>query len=94
MRSEVYSWRLSSELKSELEREARQRKISVSSILETAVRNLLKNGGGVPENEDEEQRRLRIAAERSIGILASGESHRAETARDTLRKRLRRRRVR
>ena len=44
MRTEVYSWRLSGELKSDLEREARLRKVPVSSVLETAVRDWLKKG--------------------------------------------------
>jgi predicted transcriptional regulator len=93
MRDEVYSWRLSGELKSELEREARNRKVPVSSILETAVRDLLKNESN-DVAEDETQHKLRSAAERCFGALASGQSNRAETARDELRKRLRRRRVR
>ena len=42
MKTEVYSWRLSEELKLDLEREAYLRKVSVSSILETAVRDWLK----------------------------------------------------
>jgi len=42
MKTEVYSWRLSEELKSDLEREAYLRKVSVSSLLEMAVREWLK----------------------------------------------------
>ena len=38
MRTEVYSWRLSDELKSDLERESRLRQVPVSSVLEAAVR--------------------------------------------------------
>ena len=41
MKSRVYSWRLSEDLKSDLEREARERKLSVSSLLEQAARELL-----------------------------------------------------
>ena len=89
----MYSWRLSGELKSELEREARNRKVPVSSILETAVRDLLKNGSN-DVAEDETQHKLRSAAERCFGVLVSGQSNRAETARDELHKRLRRRHVR
>jgi len=90
MRTEVYSWRLSGELKSDLEREARLRKVPVSSVLENAVRDWLKKGDrDVPE--DEAQRRLHAAAANCFGVLASGNSRRAETARDALRKRLRRR---
>ena len=90
MRTEVYSWRLSGELKSDLEREARLRKVPVSAVLETAVRDWLKKGDAdVPE--DEAQRRLHTAAAGCFGVFASGNSRRAETARDVLRKRLRRR---
>jgi post-segregation antitoxin (ccd killing protein) len=90
MRTEVYSWRLSGELKSDLEREARLRKVPVSAVLETAVRDWLKKGD-TDVSEDEAQRRLHTAAANSLGVLASGNSRRAESARDTLRKRLRQR---
>ena len=90
MRSEVYSWRLSPDLKSDLEREARLRKVTVSSVLESAVRDWLKNGNA-DASDDEAQRRLHTAATACFGVLASGNSRRAETARDVLRKRLRRR---
>ena len=90
MRSEVYSWRLSADLKSDLEREARLRKVTVSSVLESAVRDWLKNGNA-DASDDEAQRRLHTAATACFGVLASGNSRRYETARDALRKRLRRR---
>jgi predicted transcriptional regulator len=90
MKTEVYSWRLSSELKSDLEREARLRKATVSRVLETAVRDWLKKGEkDLPGAEA--QRRLHAAAASCCGVLASGNARRAETARDALRKRLRRR---
>jgi post-segregation antitoxin (ccd killing protein) len=93
MRTEVYSWRLSGELKSDLEREARLRKVPVSAVLETAVRDWLKKSDkDVPE--DEAQRRLHTAAANCFGVLANGNPRRAETARDALRKRLRRRHAR
>ncbi len=90
MKTEVYSWRLSGELKSNLEREARQRKVSVSAVLESAVRDLLKKGDSATP-EDEKQRRLHTAAARCLGVLASGNSRRAETAREAVRTRLGRR---
>src|ERR1035441_6366169 len=71
MRTEVYSWRLSGELKSDLEREARLRKVPVSAVLETAVRDWLKKGD-TDISEDEAQRRLHTAAANSLGVLASG----------------------
>ena len=93
MRTEVYSWRLSGELKSDLEREARLRKVPVSAVLETAVRDWLKKGD-TDVSEDESQRQLQTAAANCLGVLASGNSRRAETARDVLRKRLRQRHAR
>jgi post-segregation antitoxin (ccd killing protein) len=88
MRTEVYSWRLSGELKSDLEREARLRKVPVSAVLETAVRDLLKSSEA-DAPEDETQRRLHTTAADCLGVLSSGNSRRAETARETLRDKLR-----
>jgi post-segregation antitoxin (ccd killing protein) len=93
MKTEVYSWRLSGELKSDLERRARLQKVPVSAVLETAVRDWLKHSDTeVPD--DEAQRRLQAAAADCLGTLSSGNARRAETARDGLRKRLRRRHAR
>jgi hypothetical protein len=93
MKNEVYSWRLSGELKSDLERKARLRKVPVSAVLESAVRDWLKNSDSEVPEEDA-QRRLQAAASNCFGTIASGNSLRAETARDAVRKRLRRRHAR
>ena len=90
MKTEVYSWRLSGELKADLEREARFRRVPVSAVLESAARDWLKNSEST-EPEDEAQRKLLAAAEGCFGVLSGGDPRRAETARDTLRKRLNRR---
>jgi hypothetical protein len=90
MKTEVYSWRVSSELKSDLEREARVRKISLSSLLDSAARDWLKRSK-TRGSEEEEQRRLHASAESCLGALASGNRYRAETARKLLRERLTRR---
>jgi hypothetical protein len=58
MKSEVYSWRVSVDLKTELEREAQRRKISVSAALDLAARDWL-DKGGVEIESDQEQLRLR-----------------------------------
>ena len=94
MKTEVYSWRLSEELKSDLEREARLRKVPVSAVLETAVRDWLELKKGDTISEDEAQSRLHSAAANCLGAIASGNLRRAETAREVLRERLKRRRVR
>lgn len=90
MRTEVYSWRLSGDLKSNLEREARLRKVPVSAVLETAVRDWLKKGE-TDLSEEDAQRRLHTAAATCFGVVASGNPRRSETARTALRERLKRR---
>jgi hypothetical protein len=91
MKTEVYSWRLSGELKSDLEREARLRKMPVSSVLDWAVRDWLKKSGADVAG-DAAQRELHAAAESCLGSFASGNSRRSETARKTVRGRLLRQR--
>jgi hypothetical protein len=93
MKTEVYSWRLSGELKSGLERQARLRKVSVSSILDIAVREWLRKSG-LDVAGDEAQRELHKSAAKCIGVLAGRNSRRAETAREMIRERLRRHRDR
>jgi hypothetical protein len=89
MKSEVYSWRVSTDLKTGLEREARRRKMSVSAVLDIAARDWLERGGEEIEG-DEEQPRLHKAASKCFGVLASGDAHRSENARQAVRLRLRR----
>ena len=93
MKTEVYSWRLTDELKSDLEREARLRKMSVSTVLDLAVREWLKKSA-LDVAGDAAQRELHEAADGCLGVLAGGSRHRAEAAREAVRKRLRRRHAR
>jgi len=90
MKTEVYSWRLSAELKSSLERQARLRKVRVASILNAAVRDWLERNSA-DSTSDEAQRRLHAAAANCFGAFAGGDTRRAETAAQTIRRRLRRR---
>ena len=53
METQVYSWRVSRELKTDLEQQARLRKTSVSAVLNLAVRDWLKQST-VTVGEDEE----------------------------------------
>jgi hypothetical protein len=90
MKTEVYSWRVSGELKRELEREARRRSATVSTILDLAARDwLAKSRAAV--SEDDAQQRLHAAAATCVGVFAGRNPHRAEEARATIRTRLRRR---
>ena len=93
MKTEVYSWRLTDELKSDLEREARLRKMSVSSVLDLAVREWLKKSA-LDVAGEAAQRELHKVADGCLGILAGRNRHRAESAREAVRKRLRRRHAR
>lgn len=91
MKTEVYSWRLSTELKLTLEQEARRRKMPLSAVLDTAVREWIENSRG-DAGSDEEQQRLRAAAMACVGSLTGGNPHRAENARQILRERLQQKR--
>ena len=89
MKAEVYSWRLSTDLKTDLEREARRRKLPLSAVLDKVVREWLKKNGGGPGDE-ESQRRLHQAAAKRLGAFAGGDAHRSEDVRRAVRRRLRR----
>ena len=87
MKTDVYSWRLSRELKSELERAARSRKVPVSKLLDMAAREwLAKNAADV--SSDEEQKRLHAAVEPFMGAFASGNPRRSQMVGEIVRKRL------
>lgn len=89
MKTEVYSWRVSTDLKTGLELEARRRKISLSAVLDLAAQEwLMKSGAG---DGDEQQRRLHQAASVCFGTLARGDARRSESVRQAVRQRLRRR---
>jgi hypothetical protein len=89
MKTEVYSWRVSADIKTSLEREARRRKISVSAALDLAARDWLQKSA-TAEEDDEEHLRLHKAASRYLGALASGNAQRSETVSQSVRQRLRR----
>jgi hypothetical protein len=88
MRTEIYSWRVSREMKSELEREARRRKLSLSAVLDLAASEWLKNSAAGADPEEEQERIRRSAAE-SIGSLAGPGGTRSATVREAVRERLR-----
>lgn len=93
MKTEVYSWRLSGQLKSDLERQARQHGVPLSSILDEAVRDWLEKNNG-DSSGDEAQRRLHAAAAGCFGAFAGGDSRRSEKASQAVRTRIRRRHAR
>ncbi len=87
MKTEVYSWRVSADLKTGLEREARRRRISLSAALDLAAREWLSKND--PETDDaSEQLRLQKAAAKCFGALTGSDAHRSENVRELLRQRL------
>src|SRR5689334_9503043 len=75
-KTEVYSWRVSRELKSELEEEARRRNLSLSAMLDLAVTEWL-NRRTDAVCDDEEQRRLQAVAAKYAGSIAGGDPTRS-----------------
>ena len=90
MKTHVYSWRLSGELKSELERAARLRRRPLSAVLEQAARDWLAQNSSELADDQETQRRLHAAAEPFIGCLAGNNPRRSEMVRELVREKLRR----
>ena len=90
MKTEVYSWRVSAELKMGLEQEAHRRKICLAALLDLAARDWLKKGGSELEDDDE-QVRLHKAASECLGAFAGGDPQRSKKAREAVLQRLRRR---
>jgi hypothetical protein len=87
MKTEVYSWRVATELKTGLEREARRRKTSVSAVLDQAAREWLRKSSA--KDEDREQSNLHKTAAKCFGAIASGDPHRSENARKAVQDHLR-----
>jgi predicted transcriptional regulator len=90
MKTHVYSWRVSAELKSDLQSAARQRNLSLSAVLDEAAREWLARSASA-EDGDEKQKRLMAAASKCFGSITGTDPRRAETASDSIRKSLRRR---
>jgi len=87
MKTEVYSWRVSSELKQSLEREARRRKVSIASILDAAARAwLAKSRASI--TDDEEQKRLHAAIEPLLSSISRDIPYSPEILRETIRRRV------
>lgn len=90
MKTEVYSWRLSRELKSDLERAARRRKVRISALLDMAMRDWLAKNA-VDVDDDDEQKRLHAAVAPYLGAIRGRKPRRSETASKVVENILRRR---
>ncbi len=90
-KTEVYSWRLSPRLKTELEEAARAERKSLAELLEQIAKEWLARSSEGNEDEREEQERIRARAMKVIGSLEGGDPHRSERVSEEVRARLRRR---
>jgi hypothetical protein len=72
MKSEVYSWRVSADLKAALEAEARHRNMSVSGLLDKIAREWIKGHQKERLDDETEQRRLHAEVAKFAGALSIG----------------------
>jgi hypothetical protein len=91
---QIYSWRLSAVRKRELEQAAREKKLSFGVLLDRIVAAWLETKRRASGDNAVVQRRLHAAAARCLGTIRGGDAHRSEGARELVRTRLKRRRVR
>ena len=84
MKGEVYSWRLSRELKDDLEQAARKDGVSLSRLLERIARDWLQHRSAAADDEAE-QERIRARAMRFVGSIQGGDPDRAAKAREQVR---------
>ena len=88
MKSEVYSWRLSRDLKSDLENAAHRERLSVAQLLERIAREWLQARASAVEDDEAEQERLRAIAMQFAGTLRSGDPELSEKVSERVRERL------
>lgn len=88
MKTEVYSWRISTELKGDLEEQARLEGKSLSALLQEFASEGLRvrrNGNG---DNGAEQAALRKRVMATVGTIHSGEPDLASRAREVVRERI------
>jgi flagellar motility protein MotE (MotC chaperone) len=90
MKTEVYSWRLSTHLKDELQEAARAERKSLSELLEEIAKDWLQRTRALGEDEKERQRRLHEEAMKFFGTIDGGPDL-AANARSEVRARIARR---
>lgn len=86
-RSEVYSWRVATEVKAALEDEARREGRSVAGLLEQIAIEWLRARRRESDSDDE-QARLHSVAARTFGTIGGGDPNRSTAVRTAVRRRL------
>ncbi len=93
-KSEVYSWRVSPDLKSALEHAAREERGSLGALIDRIAAEWLERKRRAARGDELTQRRLQAAAARCFGTIRGGDEYRSEKARELVRARLTKRRAR
>jgi len=85
MKTEVYSWRLSADKKSELEGEARRANTSLAALLDDITTDWLNQRRSGSQEDEAEQAAIRRRAAAAIGSIRSGDPTRASRASELVR---------
>jgi len=93
-KSEVYSWRMTPDLKAQLEQRAREEGIGLAALLERISREWLRAKAAESSADEREQARIKAAAMRAIGTLKGDDPERSERVRERVRARLAQQRAR
>lgn len=88
MKSEIYTWRVSPDVKSALETEARRKKVTLAALLDQLARQWLQDRRAQLAGEAAGQSRLHVQAQKSIGKIAGKNPSRAGSVRVLVRERL------
>jgi|SRR5579862_6241191 len=80
MKTEVYSWRLSTERKAELEDEARRERTSLAALLDQLTAEWLSARRSSRNGDEAEQAAIRKRAAAAIGSVSGGDSLRSSQA--------------
>jgi hypothetical protein len=87
-KSEVYSWRLAPDLKSQLEERAREEGIGLAALLDRISREWLRATSAASSDEEREQARLRAAVMLAIGTIEGDDPARSDRVSERVRQRL------
>jgi hypothetical protein len=90
MKSEVYSWRISSVTKDALEAEARRQRVPIATLLDRITKEWIESDRSGKAAE-KEQARLHTAVLKTVGTIAGKNARRSTQARQLIRQRLKRR---
>jgi len=93
-KSEVYSWRISPDIRSGLELEARRAGSTLAGLLDRIAEEWLETRRSGAAADDTGQASLHAVAARTFGAISGRSARRAERARAAIRERLERRRDR